>query len=607
MTNLATMKTNLAIDLSYTQGTEVDEDEVGRAVDKATDEISRFIPQQLVAELHFNKTVTAEAFNASTSEAVVTLSNKPIKPLSEAVTLAADGTEYTRNTDYEMDYINGTIITLTAGSITDGVALLVTYDRDTTLFDISSLLTRPIRIVRVEYTIQGIPHDIVSFDWHGDFLEIVTSAHGSQPSVGDDQNIRIYYEAYHTPPATAASGSFERYLDEVCQTGAAGFALRSAAMGERWLANAAIVSAKVETALANAALDQADADLVAAGTTIAVMRGSAGEPYDDAISTLVLAKTALDLVAAELTTDMNGILDTAVTNIDAVRGVAGEPYDEALAQLVTQLAEITDLDTAADSINAFIVGVTNSIHEALELIPGLILAMNTDIDNVAEALETDTENANLYMSTGDAFLNTVNTGGPNVPVEYLEYARTKIQAAQTWVSGAGMRGRNIEMRLAEAQGRIGQVQSLIGETEAHLSVITAYQQNVRGYLDSAATLINETNTRVGIANARRTLADGHIAEASQRITQAQGYINTASLIIQETTILVNRAQVGVGLGAQRIGTAASYLLAADTNQAAADKLMEESDRRLGEFRNTLRDKIQVDQGPSALASRRQYQ
>ncbi len=377
-------------------------------------------------------------------------------------------------------------------------------------------------------------------------------------------------------------------------------------MKERWLSNAAIVSAKTEIALANTTLDGADTDVASARTVLLAMRGSAGEPYDDAISTLVLAKTALDLVAVELTTDMNSILDAAVVNIDEARGSATEPFDLSVARSITLLAEIADLDTAADSINALIVGSTNSIHEALELLPALITAMNTEIDNVEDNLETDTENANLYMSTGDNFLNSVNTGGPNVPVEYLEFARTKIQAAQTWVAGAGMRGRNIEMNIAEVQGRVSLVQSLIGEVSSHVAVLEGYSLYIQRQMDLYNGLIAETNVRLGIAQGRRSLADGHIAEASQRIAQAQGYLTTASLIIQEATVLINGAQVQVGAGAQRVATANSYLLAADTDQAAADKLLEEADRRIGEFRNTIRDKTQVAMSAGALASRQQY-
>ncbi len=587
-----TMRDQLAIELAFTIATEIDADELDNAVLRATDELSRFIPLQLVAELHFNLAVSAEAFTASTSLSVISLANKPIRPLSEKVTLVSDGTEYVRNTDYEMDYINGAIVTL-GGDIADGASLSVTYDRDQTLFDISSELTRPIAITRVIYTVQNIPADDVRFDWHGDFLEIMTSSRGgSQGSVGDDQNIRIFYLAYHTPPTDAAGGSYPAYLDEVVQLGMGGFALRSAAMKERWLANAAIVSAKTETALGNAALDAADAALL-------VMRGSAGEPYNDAISTLVLAKTALDKVAVELTTDMNDILDVAVVNIGVVRGSGTEPYDAAIAQLLTMITELTEADTASDSINALITAATNSIQEGLELLPALITAMNADIDNVEDALETDTKNANAYLATGDAFLNTVNTGGPNVPIEYLEYGRTKVSIAQTWIAGAGMRARNIESKLGEIQGRISFVEKVVDEVTAKLGVVNGYNQVVAAYNNTANILIGETQARLNIANGRRALADGFIAEASQRIAQAQGYIAVATLAIQE-------AQSNIAIAAQRHATAASYLLAADTDQAAADKLIEEADRRIGEFRGTIRDRQQVATSGGALASRNQY-
>ena len=143
------------------------------------------------------------------------------------------------------------------------------------------------------------------------------------------------------------------------------------------------------------------------------------------------------------------------------------------------------------------------------------------------------------------------------------------------------------------------VEKVIDEVTAKLDIVNGYNQVVVAYNNTANVLIGETQARVAIANGRRALADGHIAEASQRIAQAQGYVAVATLAIQES-------QSNIAIAAQRHATAASYLLAADTDQAAADKLIEEADRRIGEFRGTIRDRQQVAMSTGALASRNQY-
>ena len=615
------MRAQLAIELAFTIDSELDQDELNAAVVRATDELSRFVPLKLIAELHFDRTVTDDSITGLDSTAVA-LANKPLRPTSETVTSDPAGTTYVRNDDYVMDYINGTLTVIPSGNIADSTALLVSYDRDGTLFDISTLLTRPIAITEVVYTILGVPQNHVGFDLHGDILELITGPDlTSQGTVGDDQNIRIFYEAYHTPPTDSAGGSYPSYLDEVIQLGMGGFALRSAVMDQRWLARSAIADAKTEYSLVQAVLTRAiteadlgNAALDAADAALLVMRGSAGEPYDDAISTLVLAKTALDKVTVELTTDMNDILDNAVLNIDIVRGSATEPYDAAIAQLITMIAELAEADTASDSLNALITAATNSINEGLELLPALITAMNADIDNVEDALETDTENANAYLAAGDAFLNLINTGGPTTPRDYVEYANAKITIAQTWVSGAAMRGRNIEMKVAEIQGRTALVQAVADEVTAKLGVVNGYNQVVSSYNNTANILIGETNARLGIAQGRRSLADGFIAEAAQRIAQAQGYINTATLAIQEAgtnvgiaTQRLSQATVILGEADRNLAVADRIMIKAERNNEMGDKLQEEADRRIGEFRNTIRDKQQVTQGPRAIASRKQYQ
>ena len=143
-------KVKLITGINQQSGSEqISDDEIERAIHQASAVVSRFFPRERIAQAVYNKSVSGESFTSS-DDTAVTLANKPIRFGSETVTNAAATTTYTRDTDYEMDYINGTIKTLSIGSITTSTTHLISYDMDSSVIDISSLLTEPISIRAVD-------------------------------------------------------------------------------------------------------------------------------------------------------------------------------------------------------------------------------------------------------------------------------------------------------------------------------------------------------------------------------------------------------------------------------------------------------------------------
>lgn len=76
-----------------------------------------------------NTTVVTDESFTSDEDASVSLSYKAILQYSETVTNTAGTTTYTRDTDYTIDYTDGSIIQLSTGSMADATAYYIDYLR----------------------------------------------------------------------------------------------------------------------------------------------------------------------------------------------------------------------------------------------------------------------------------------------------------------------------------------------------------------------------------------------------------------------------------------------------------------------------------------------
>jgi len=201
--------------------------EITRCVERAVDDLSRFYPLEAVYEHTIVQTVTGEHWTADpTYGEFVLLDHKPIKPGSETVTDSA-GNVCTRDTDYTMDYINGRIAHIGGGEIDNSeVDCHITYKKDVLGIDLSDIITNMIRVVRVEYPVDQVPQQFVSYNIWNDFMYIGSQKAGeSQVQLMDKKHIAIYYEKPHTAPLAAAAPSYPAFLDEVICIGAAAYAL----------------------------------------------------------------------------------------------------------------------------------------------------------------------------------------------------------------------------------------------------------------------------------------------------------------------------------------------------------------------------------------------
>lgn len=184
-------------DLSDSGNAEISASEVQAAIRQAIYDLNRHMPQQKIYELTLDFQVTDESFTSDYGIAV-SLNNKPIRYTSESVHAdSGGGTKYVRDTDYTIDYSNGTITVLSTGSISDSTTVYIDYDKSKLAIDLSSL-TDLIRVVQVEYPMGSVPQDAANYYFWMDLMWV--GARGqltSQEQMGETNHIVIYYEAEH--------------------------------------------------------------------------------------------------------------------------------------------------------------------------------------------------------------------------------------------------------------------------------------------------------------------------------------------------------------------------------------------------------------------------
>ena len=560
--NLTIMSAIVFEDLSAAAGTEWTQDEIERCIDAAVAELSRFAPRELMAEFTVPAEIVDEAWTSSSAVAVA-LANKPIKYNSETIKQAA--VEFTRNTDYTVDYINGTVTMLAAGAMVDATASTITYTVHRAIFDISSILNADlIAIEEVQAGVLTTPKEPSAYELWGDWLEIITSGNDTQEQIPAEHHVRIKYSALHTVPTSNTSGTFRRHHDEVVIRGAAGFAMRIKASDMQHqivtdLASLRTAMARIDVYLSNGTRDASDAlgemdtELATALTTLLAIRGTSSEPFERAQAAL-----------------------------DAISGAATDPFEEAISTaLLMNNQIITDGDAAADLIDALITGA-GSVDAELDIVVADITAIRVDTAAALANLESDTRNADEYLNLGDAFLNGVNEGGQNVPADYVAYANAKTAMAQTFVANASQEVAILNGRIASTQQRVNIVQLRMQEVRTRVELVSAMASEIASY---------------------NSLIQSKIAEANAETAMAVNLVNEANTQIQAAIAHGQEAAHWQNMAQITVSEVNSWTVAIAESRLNVDTFSLEADKRLGEFRNALRG---TEASHQAAASRRQY-
>jgi hypothetical protein len=340
-------------------------------------------------------------------DSFIELAYKPIRPETETVTSSPAGTTYTRNTDYEMDYANGRIRYINGGSMAAGTAYLVDYTKSRLGIDIGSIIPVLTRIQRVEYPIDFVPQQFVSYSLWGDFMYIGSKrTNQSQEELNTTtEHVAIYYERRHTAPGEVGPGSYPEMMDEVVEIGAAGYALLVEAL-------------QYEV--------QAETDLTSLGSALT---------------------NAIKYLNNNSAADVAGILQDITDDAAALR---------------------TAINTAVDAANAY-------------------------LDSVAADLTT----ATATLVTGAAKINTINIG-KDVPENYSVQARESAGIAASRASAA-----------------LGYVQ----EAQTRLTNLQTYIQQSSQYNALATGFLEESRLRAEAVSGDLVLADRFKADGLERLNE----------------------------------------------------------------------------------------
>jgi hypothetical protein len=530
MPNIADTRTNIAESLGITVGSELSTAQIDNSISKAASDLSRYYPQELVVEHVIDIAITAEGFTSSHGTAV-SLNEKAITPNSETVENSGQTITYVRGDDYDMDYINGTVKAHSSGDMVNSAAHKITYRRDQLTVDITGLLTNVLTVLEVERVVENAPRDFYDFVEFGNFLYINSIGLRSQGKLADQSYIRIWYHAKQDDPGSSSNGTWPRFLDEILEQGASAYCLLIRSQQEQEQAvidlnsgRTVIASADDDLALMDTQFASSITALTAAAASLAKMDGSSGDPIDDA--------------------------------------------ETALAKVATHAG--TEADSAFDKVNVDLDSATNDARTKIDTVYTELALANTALDTVATELQSATENANKYLADGDAFLNTVNTGGPNVPRDYVQFAQAKINMAVSYAQ--------------EAQQRVAHGNAIIQAVHERVLIASSWVAEGQGRVSMANAFIGEANARGILAAQYASQAAAYIQEAAAHLGAIAGHLDLGRLYLN----MVDR-----------------YHVNATSSQSTADLFRLEAKRRMDYFHAVLADRQQTH-GTHFIAARRQW-
>jgi ABC-type transporter Mla subunit MlaD len=573
---------------------------------------------------------TCSIGTASVNGVWIDLDNKPIKPETETVTDATGATTYTRDTDYEMDYINGRIRLISGTTMSDNTAHLIDYTKSKLGIDISPIIPVITKVVAVEYPVDNVPQTFVSFNIWEKFLHIGSPKAGvSQSHLTDKEHIAVYYERPHKYPNLLAPSSYEDFLDQVVSVGSAAYMLLMKAYQYEHQAVTDLVSARTALGLeshtafgtavdaANTALDAITAFHTKIATALDAIATALGTiNYTDYDTAVDAANATLDGIAT-LHTAIATALSAIATQLGSAVGkdtAVGTALDAATTVLDTITALFTKLETALDAINTSAdtcdglhtaVGTAqDAANTALDTVAALFTEIETALDAVATALgkvETYLTGASApstlkYLTDGDAYLNTVNVG-QNVAENLSVYAQRSTEIGNAIIAEANgyaiesrQRLERVAQKIAEATGyiseassRLYQIDRRIAESGAYATESAARKAEIDGKVAEANGYLSEAQARLNNLNALVATASGYAQEADARYGQITAKTNEANGYIVEAQTRLSEMQSIVAKSGAYDAEAKSRIEQINAKVAEANGYLAEGQTRLAEM------------------------
>lgn len=524
-------------------------------VSRAVDDLDRLFPREVITDFTLTFAVSGEVWDSGTLGSTVTLANKRLKSKSDVVKSADGSTTYTRDTDFTMDYVEGTIIAIDGGAMVADTEYQIDYTILEVYLDISSL-TDMIRIFKVEYPGGKLPTVFQSFYTWGDFLVITSSDRQTQQSLSSGEHVWVYHHAKHTVPDKDTDGTWMSHLDEVIVKGAEGYCQLTKAMELRHsartrqtsvataLGELAAISTQISTALTDtrAQASSAVADMANIDGYIASM-----------LATLTGVSTFLSSAESALT---DARTQAALVAADIVE--ADSPITSALARLgdVNALIAATSaLIANAQTASADAGSPLGSAKTALAAASPLIGTSTDKLDDVVAARAQ----AWAWLDYGGTSLSSARTDGLVRADSIMAILRTGLTEADP----IGLVGDNIEAagnRLITGLTKIDVVNIGDRVAEMYKGYADTWLNAARMRYDEWLTFLGQTDRCIGLAN-------GYVAQAAEWRAHAGGFLSEANTTLGEISALLGQISAYQASAGKEVDTARAYL---DESKAMSD-------------------------------------
>lgn len=546
-------------------------------VARAAADLDRLYPQE---GMHGYRVVINVADEAWTSayDTAVQLANTRIKPNSETVTTVGGATTYTRNTDYTMNYVYGTVTALSTGAMADTTGYEIDYKVLEVYVDLSDIADL-IRVARVEYPGGQIPAEFQSFYTWGDFLVITSDGTSTQAALRENEHVWVYYHSKHTLPLVAARGSWSPQLDEVVIKGAEGYCLFTKALEIRHSARdrqadslaaldeIAAISGEVDTALtdmrtqaSSASADMGNIDayianMIAALAGVATYLAKAEDAVASAVEQADQASVDISVIdtplasATERLVDANGLVATSDTIVELARSVSAgvntyissawtvvEGITPLIAASTDALAESTDYLNQAESRLL----LAQAPLDLAEDVHGLHIDNLMDILNSVEAdpitlVGESVTAAGNQLLEAIAVTNQVNIGEAvsemrrRYAADWTNIARLRYDEYRTFLEKIDRRVAQSGAMLAEAGERRSQADSMINGALAQQGGVQQLLSRVQAYQDNVVQRVNIIQSLLGLGQALNNTASASVGNSARAIEQANSYVAIARL------------------------------------------------------------------------------
>ena len=202
---LTEMLVALRIELQDVAAAVYSDDDLERAITKTVSLMARFLPKKALVETTIVRDIDDESITITDGEG--TTAYKPVKVGSMSIP------NKTLDTDYTINYLTGEISGLTDADYT------ISYELDSRILDIETILDDCLRIERIEYPIKDGSPSFPTFDIIDKYLVLRTV------SLIEEEHLRINYLSRWTAPTAAADGDFPSHLDANIIIGSVGQAL----------------------------------------------------------------------------------------------------------------------------------------------------------------------------------------------------------------------------------------------------------------------------------------------------------------------------------------------------------------------------------------------